>query len=86
MGIKVLHYLTMDNVFHCLAAYGGEGNRPIVCRVTLVSFLKYRCDEGFFQSSGMVPCCIEACKTRGSVGAISSAHSLKKRDGMASSP
>ena len=48
MGIKPLHYLTMDDVFHCLAAYGGEGIRPVVCRVTLVSLLKYWCDEGFF--------------------------------------
>ena len=24
VDIKVLHYLIMDNVFHCLAAYGGE--------------------------------------------------------------
>ena len=47
MDINVLHYLTMDDVFHCLAAYGGEGNRHVVCQVTLVSILRYRCDEGF---------------------------------------
>ena len=29
VGIQVLHYLTMDDVFQCLAAYGGEGNRPL---------------------------------------------------------
>ena len=41
VGIKVLHHLAMDNnVFHCLAAYGGEGNRPVVCPVTLVSLLR----------------------------------------------
>ena len=48
VGIKVLHYLTVENVFHCLAAYGGEGNMSVVCWVTFVSFLKYWCDEGFF--------------------------------------
>ena len=60
MDIKVLNYLTMYNVLHCLAAYGGEGNRHILCWVTLVSYLKYPCDEGFIQSSGMVLCCSEA--------------------------
>ena len=29
----------MDNVFHCLASYGDEGNRPEICRFTLVSYL-----------------------------------------------
>ena len=63
-------------MFDCLEADRGEGNRPVVCRVTIVSFFLF--EYWGFHSCGMVPC--------SRPGAISSAHSFNKRAGMVSGP
>ena len=56
----MLHYLTMDNVFHCLAAYGGEEIGLQFAGLLLSPFLDIGLTRAFFQSSGMVPCYCKA--------------------------
>ena len=55
IGVEVLHDRTGQDVLHMLTQDAGQGHWSIVNGFIYLSFLKHRCDVGFFQASGVLP-------------------------------